>query len=159
MLEKPLLKQFLLFMIILIVPVVLTGVTFAGAADNDINADLIKSAFSGDLSEVERLLAAGANVNAKRDNGITALMGASIEGYQEVVAFLLAKGADVNAKVFFFGHSDGATACDLASQKDHQEIVKLLVRAGAFHEEKVEAVHVKKEAYPESNPSSKRRRD
>jgi ankyrin repeat protein len=158
MLVKHLIRQFVVFVTIFI-PLVFAGASLAETVNNDLDAALIKAAFSGDLPEVRHLLGKGADVNAKRSDGITALMGASLEGHQEVVELLLAKKADVDAKVYFFGYSGGATACDLASQKGHQEIVKLLVRAGAFHEEKVEAYHQTKVASPESNQTSKRRRD
>ena len=149
----------LLAFITIVIPIVFSGATFADTINNDLGADLIKAAFSGEFPEVKRLLEKGANVNAKRDNGITALMGASIEGHQEVVELLLAKEADVDAKVYFFGHSGGVTACDLASEKGHKEIVKMLVRAGAFYEEKAEALRETKVASPETNQPSKRRRD
>lgn len=159
MLVTHLIRPTLVF-IVVIIPLAFGGTLFADTVNNELDADLIKAAFSDDLLEVKRLLEKGANVNAKRANGITALMGASIEGHQEVVELLLAREADVDAKVYFFGHTSGATACDLASEKGHKEIVKLLVRAGAFHEEKAEAVREAKVAAPETNQSSsKRRRD
>lgn len=150
----------LLIVIIALLPFVFTGPTFAeDAVSNDLGADLIKAAFSGDYPEVKRLLENGANVNAKRENGITALMGAALEGHQEIVELLLAKEAEVDAKVYFFGHVGGATACDLASQKGYKDIVKLLVRAGAFHEEKPEeALREKKIASPDSNQTTSRKR-
>jgi ankyrin repeat protein len=152
------LRAFLIF-ITIVLQFVFADANLADTLNNTLDADFIKAAFAGEFPEVKRLLDKGANVNAKRDNGVTALMGASIEGHQEVVELLLAKGADVDAKVYFFGHSSGATACDLASEKGHKEIVKLLVRAGAFHEEKEESVRQAKIAAPETNQSSKRRRD
>ncbi len=156
MLAKHLLKQLSVF-ITIVMPLAFAGATFADSTGNDLNADFIKAAFSGNLQEVERLLAKGADINAKRDNGTTALIGASIEGHQDVVEFLLAKEANVDEKVYFFGRSGGATACDLASQKGHQEIVKLLVRAGAFYEGKIEAYQEKKPPPPESNQQTRRK--
>ena len=44
------------------------------------------------------LLEAGADVNAKRKNGETAVMTDSAKGHIEVVKVLLEAGADVNAK-------------------------------------------------------------
>ncbi len=149
----------LLVCITILIPLICAGAIFAQTTNDDLNADFIKAAFSGNLLEVKNLLEKGAGINAKRDNGITALIGASIEGQQEVVEFLLTKGADVDAKVYFFGRSGGATACDLADQKGHKEIVKLLVRAGAFHENKAEAIREVKAAPPASNQPSKRRSD
>ena len=59
----------------------------------------------GHLDVVQALLAKGADVNAKDNDGATALMLASQNGHLDVVQALLAKGADVNAKA-----NDGVTA-------------------------------------------------
>ena len=88
--------------------------------------DLGYAAYYGDLCEVERLLAAGANVNAKDRNGITALMAASLEGHREVVALLLARGAEINART-----KDGETALIYASINGDKEVVALLLAKGA----------------------------
>jgi ankyrin repeat protein len=45
--------------------------------------DLIIAAYYGDLPEVKRLLAAGAKVNSKDKNDITALMAASLRGHRK----------------------------------------------------------------------------
>ena len=50
----------------------------------------------GELNPVEILVNAGANVNAKGDQGATPLFNSVIGGSPEVVAFLLKSGADVN---------------------------------------------------------------
>ena len=75
-------------------------VTIAG-----LNEDLIKASERGDLPQVKRLLAKGAEVNAKTEfsitaliwpkDGRTALMAASERGHREVVQLLLATGAEV----------------------------------------------------------------
>jgi hypothetical protein len=75
---------------------------------------------------VQLLLIKGAEVNAKGDDGKTALMGASAHGHGEIVQALLAKGAEVNAKTV-----KGTTALMFASQKGHREIKDLLIKAGA----------------------------
>ena len=64
---------------------------------------------------MELLLAKGADVNAKNQDGWTALMCASLDGHKEVVELLLAKRADVNAKA-----NDGFTALIMASQNRPQ---------------------------------------
>ena len=126
-------RQFLVY-ITLLIPFVYTGPTFSSTTNDALNADLIKASFSGNLPDIKNLLEKGADINAKRQDGITALMGASIKGNREVVEFLLAKGADVNVKANFFGGS-GKTAYDFALQEAHQEIVKLLIKAGVTHNE------------------------
>jgi uncharacterized protein len=57
------------------------------------NEGLMAAAYRGDLPEVQRLLAKGAEVNAKMDDGRTALMIASQKGHAEVSALLIKAGA------------------------------------------------------------------
>jgi hypothetical protein len=97
----------------------LWAATAIAAADGD----LIQAATRGNLREVKRLVAKGADVNAKADHGYTALMVASRNGHSEVVKLLLAKGADVNAR-----SSGGETALILASRENAK---KQLIMAGA----------------------------
>ena len=68
-------------------------------------------------------LAAGANVNARGDDGGTALHAAAVAGEADAVRLLLAAGADVNAR------RNGLTALDMA--EGHAEVVRLLRAAGA----------------------------
>ncbi|XP_016058919.1 PREDICTED: KN motif and ankyrin repeat domain-containing protein 3 [Miniopterus natalensis] len=75
-----------------------------------------------DMSVVQRLFQMG-NVNAKASQtGQTALMLAISHGRQDMVAALLACGADVNVQ-----DVDGATALMFASEYGHLETVKLLL--------------------------------
>jgi len=87
------------------------------------------------LEVVKALLAKGADVNAKLNNGETALTLASFGDWRrrassdepvEVVRVLLTNGANVNAK-----GSDGKTALDMANEGGQDVIRALLVRAGA----------------------------
>jgi len=54
-----------------------------------VNEDLMKAAFRGDLPEVKRLVAKGAEVNAKANNGETALIAALKNGHPEVRELLI----------------------------------------------------------------------
>ena len=72
------------------------------------------------------LIAAGADVNARLENGATALMLASQIGHAGVAQALIAGKADVNAKA-----GNGASALMLASKYRHQNLVQLLKGAGA----------------------------
>jgi len=74
----------------------------------------------------ELLIANGADVDAKDCFGETALMWSSFHGYKQVVELLLARGADVNAR-----NHDGRTALMFASHGGQTEVVKVLVDAGA----------------------------
>ena len=84
------------------------------------------AALEGRKDIVEILLAKGADVNVKRNDGVTALMSASREGHKDVVEQLLAAGADVIAEA-----NDGGTALMMAAQNGHKEAVKLLLAKGA----------------------------
>ena len=93
---------------------------------NTKESDLIKAANDGDLSRVQALIAAKADVNAKTDKGVTALILASARGNQKVVQALIAAKADVNAK-----DDDGNTALTWASENGYQEVVQALIAAKA----------------------------
>lgn len=96
----------------------------AGLSDED--AKLIEAATEGDLGTVSAALAGGSDVNARNNQGLTALMKASARGYTDVVKLLLTNGADVNAK-----NSVGYTALMAASRPGHTDIVRLLLDNGA----------------------------
>lgn len=88
----------------------------------------LSSAFG--VEKVQQDLTNGADVNAKDDDGKTALMVAAynIEGKPEVARVLLEHGADVNAK-----DSRGKTALIWATDGVHQapEVVRVLLQHGA----------------------------
>ena len=86
---------------------------------------LITAAFSGDLNQVNDLLAAGADVNVKGADGRTPLMEACYGGHAQVVHVLLDHGANVS-----FKKNDGATALAFAQGGKHQEIVQMLDQVG-----------------------------
>jgi ankyrin repeat protein len=73
---------------------------------------------------VTALIDAGANVNAKYDDGSTALIYAAQHGYARCVQVLAAHGANVNAK-----DNDGETALRLAF--GNPKVVAILKAAGA----------------------------
>jgi hypothetical protein len=83
---------------------------------------LILAAWQGDTAKVKILLDAGADVNAKDDDGVTVLMWAVLSSSVEAVRILLEAGADVTAKA-----NDGSTARMLAP--DNSEIAQLLSSA------------------------------
>ncbi len=87
---------------------------------------IINAARSGDATAVRRLLALGADINAKETYGTTVLMWASLRGHLEVVKVLLEKGADINAK-----DSGGKNALMKASQYCHPKVVRALLEKGA----------------------------
>ena len=86
--------------------------------------DMFKAVRQGDLATVERLVKKEhADVNMKDTSDYTPLMWASEEGHQEIVKFLLANGADTQAK-----NRHGWTAQDWAAS---EEITQTINRGGA----------------------------
>ncbi|UHQ24543.1 ankyrin repeat domain-containing protein [Lysobacter sp. 5GHs7-4] len=65
----------------------------ASAQDGHAESALHYAAWSGDLDEVNALLAAGANANWPDSGGETALFGAAAHGRSDIVRRLLAAGA------------------------------------------------------------------
>ena len=94
--------------------------------DAVVAALLHNAARSGDLGEVARLLAAGADVDRANNNGTTPLHCASRNGHDAVVAALLTAGADANAEI-----TDGRTPLHWASLKGHGAVVARLLAARA----------------------------
>lgn len=61
--------------------------------------DLVWAASTGNLQRVTEMVSRGANINARAfDDGQTALIAAVRNGRPDVVAFLVANGADINLK-------------------------------------------------------------
>ncbi|MEI6559689.1 MAG: ankyrin repeat domain-containing protein [Rhodospirillaceae bacterium] len=87
---------------------------------------LFDAAASGDLDEVKRLIAKGADVNAISKGGGTLLHWAADGGHVEIAMFLIAKGADVNA-----GNKVSGTPLHCAAASGHITVAKFLVTNGA----------------------------
>jgi ankyrin repeat protein len=105
---------------------------------------LTEAAANGEPKRVMRMLAKGADVNARDIYGLTPLMHASSEGYVRTAKLLLGHGAKVNARADcieyisdcgpIVGESEparGVTALMRAAGGGHLELVKLLLKKGA----------------------------
>lgn len=88
---------------------------------------IYEAAAKGDLADVKRHLQKGTDVNIKDDNDWTPLLYSAFNGKQDVVVFLISKGADVNAA----SRITGWTPLHVAADKGHLEVVKIMVGAGA----------------------------
>lgn len=88
---------------------------------------LIVAAHEGDMETVKYLMDIGVNVNTKSKNdGLTALMAATMNSHTKIVGLLLERGADVNVTT-----EEGYTALMIASNQGDIDIVKLLLNQGA----------------------------
>lgn len=94
--------------------------------DSDIKM-LISYATNGQLDDLKELVEQGVSVNSKNEDGVTALMGASLKGHLRVVQYLTSKRADLNVKESQYEW----TALMLASKGGRLDIVKHLVAKGA----------------------------
>jgi len=89
---------------------------------------LHEAAKEGDVEEVKRLIAEGADVNATEgESAWTPLLSAAIKGHAEVVRVLLANGAKVNVGDSY----DGYTPLYYAIWSNNEETVKTLISGGA----------------------------
>jgi len=84
-----------------------------------------------DEAVCKQLLAKGANVNARDEEGCTPLIWAVLAKNREVVDVLLAHGADVNCK-----NNQGETAIYWAAMSGDMGITNLLLEKGASVNEK-----------------------
>ena len=78
-------------------------------------------AAAADLELVRRLLDAGADPNARSASGGTPLHTAAFTGDRRVLDLLLARGGDVSIR-----NEQGNTAADIANERGHPEMARLL---------------------------------
>ncbi len=80
----------------------------------------------GSVEELRRLLAGGADINARDQHGQTALMRAAVAGDDQVADWLIQQGANLNQTAKY-----GLSALMLAVVNGHAGIVRILLNAGA----------------------------
>lgn len=90
---------------------------------------LIVAVEACNCSEVEKLIAAGADVNLQDSYGLTSLMRAAFHGDEALCKVLLSAGADVSATKF--NYPKGADALWYAACCCHESAVALLIEYGA----------------------------
>src|SRR5579864_7573859 len=92
----------------------------------DINDDLLGAARKGDLPAVKALCEKGAAIEAKTPYGQTPLYLAAMNGHEEVVRFLVDKGARTDVKDTFYK----ASILDFVLQRKHFDVAKTLITKG-----------------------------
>ena len=93
----------------------------------NLDSDLLIAAYEGNAEKVRLLLDKGANVNARRDDGNTALMLAALSGKDlSTVKLLIDRGANVNAK-----NKKNDTALIYAAADRDADILQALLDKGA----------------------------
>ena len=101
------------------------------ASQYSVNDQLFAAAGRGDSSAIQPLLDKGANIEARNNDGLTALIVAAVSGQTETVRLLLDKGANIEAK-----NSNGDTALIFAAYNSRTDVMLLLLEKGADIEAK-----------------------
>ncbi|MDP7611373.1 MAG: ankyrin repeat domain-containing protein [Nitrospinaceae bacterium] len=103
----------------------IAAVVLVGCGESPPDISIHEAAFDGNIAAVKQHLAAGKDVNAKNDHGVTPLHVAAMCGNKETAKVLIANGADVSAKM-----KDARTPLNLAESKAHKETADLLRKHG-----------------------------
>jgi len=94
------------------------------AAQNSFEVTALHAALAGSAPDLARpLIAAGADVNAVQQDGVTPLQEAAANGRADLVQLLLDSGADASAR-----DGKGRTAIDFAREAGHTAVIELLER-------------------------------
>ena len=91
----------------------------------ELNKALIEAAENGQVEECQRLIQAGANVNATDNDDWTPLLWAAREGHVESCRLLINRGANVNATT-----NGGRTPLHWAAQQGRVDVCRLLIVRG-----------------------------
>jgi ankyrin repeat protein len=109
---------------------VTTAIAAAMVPTTVVASEIHAAAKAGDIGEVQRLLDAGTEVDAKDERGFTPLLAAVYGGHRETVELLIERGADIGYRHPAFG-----TAADLSFQLECQRgysgATEFLVSKGA----------------------------
>ena len=105
--------------------ITISAVLLVGCGVAEAERALFEAAAVGNIEAVKKHLAAGTDVNAKNEKGMTPLMQAAWGGHNEITKLLIAKGADVNAM-----DDDGITPLDFAIVDKISETADLLRKNG-----------------------------
>ncbi len=88
---------------------------------------LFEAVKKGDIEQVKKFIAAGADVNARNNRSVTPLHFAATNGHEEIARLLIAEGANVNVNMGDYSW----TPLHDAANRGHTKLVKLLLEKGA----------------------------
>ena len=113
--------------------VTIAALIFVGCGNSELDDQLRDAASNGNIEDIERLLDAGANINAQGEGKYyfdgTPLNNASMEGHDEIVKLLISKGADLNANNI--GYTPLHSAIHSYNNGPHKKIIEILIESGA----------------------------
>jgi len=104
------------------------------AGDNE--EALLAAARKGDLDSVKALCQKGASLETKTPYGQTPLYLAAMNGHDEVVRFLIEKGANTDVKDSFYN----ASILDFTLQRKHFNVAKMLIAKGGSADQQLTEV-------------------
>jgi hypothetical protein len=113
----------------------LLGIQLTLCAD-EVNDELLAAARKGDLASVKTLCDRGAAVETKTPYGQTPLYLAAMNGHEDVVRFLIEKGASTEVKDSFYN----ASILAFALQRKHYGVAKMLIAKGGNPDEQLAEV-------------------
>jgi hypothetical protein len=103
------------------------------AATLGVNEDLLEASRAGDLAAVQALIAKGAALETKTEYGQTPLYLAAMNGREEVVRYLLEKGANPDVHDTFYK----ASMLDFVLMRKHYGVARMLIRKMAANADAV----------------------
>ena len=104
----------------------------------DANDDLLAASRAGDLAAVKSSIEKGAAIESKTSYGQTPLYLAAMNGHEEIVRFLLDKGATTDVRDTFYK----APMLAFVLQRKHWEIARLLIAKSANPDQTLDDVSV-----------------
>ena len=115
------------FFVLMLFAAMFTNPGFSGAASNYDDKAFFDLCMTGSRDDIELAVKNGANVNAKNEDGLTALMlAASLKHNPDVIAVLIENGSELEAK-----DEDGKTSLFYAVNTSNVEGTKTLLAFGA----------------------------
>lgn len=105
---------------------VLTSLTWKEFKNKDGCTPLLTAAYSGKVDDIQILIKAGADIDARDNKGRSPLHAAACKGNATALSALIKAGADIEAK-----DNDGVTPLMAAASSAHAEAQSILLQAGA----------------------------